>query len=126
MNKPVSSTALFRLLPSFIALIGLAWSARPAWAQAPPPVKPAPVREKALADRLTSPRQNDRPLADKLRSPRETFKTLYYAVTLYDLFPEMMEDAIACLDLDNMQLSKPEDAIRLALDLEYVLQSLSL
>ena len=75
--------------------------APPAAAQAPKLGNPAlPAKPRTLAERLTSPRDTSRTAADKLRSPRETLKTLYYAVTLYDLFPEMMEDAIDCLDLD--------------------------
>ncbi len=92
---------------------------------------PAPVRQKAkevpLADRLHSPVDADRPLAEKIRSPRQTLKTLYFAVLLYDLFPQMIEDAIACLDLDALQpRPRGEDAAMLALDLEYVLQGLAL
>ncbi len=88
--------------------------------------KPKP-KEIPLADRLRSPQQASRPLTDKLRSPRETLKTLYFAVLLYDLFPQMIDDAVACLDLDGLQ-PRPaaEDAAMLALDLEYVLQSLAL
>ncbi|HEY7328171.1 MAG TPA: mechanosensitive ion channel domain-containing protein [Gemmataceae bacterium] len=93
--------------------------------------KPAPVRQKAkevpLADRLHSPVDPDRPLADKIRSPRETLKTLFFAVLLYDLFPQMIEDAVACLDLNAVQpRPRGEDAAMLALDLEYILQDLAL
>ena len=35
----------------------------------------------------------DRPLAEKLRSPRETLQTLYYAVDVYDYFPQVIADA---------------------------------
>jgi MscS family membrane protein len=89
------------------------------------------VREKQkpvpLADRLRSPLEPDRPLQDKLRSPRETLKTLYFALVTYDLFPQMIDDAVACLDLDGLQPRPgPEHAALLALDLEYVLQSLAL
>ncbi len=92
---------------------------------------PAPVRQKAkevpLADRLHSPVDAERPLADKIRSPRETLKTFYFAVLLYDLFPQMIEDAVACLDLDALQpRPRGEDAAKLALDLEYILQGLAL
>ena len=84
----------------------------------------APARQKEkevpLADRLHSPVDAERPLADKIRSPRETLKSLYFAVLLYDLFPQIIQDAIACLNLDALQ-SRPrgEDAAMLALDLEY-------
>jgi MscS family membrane protein len=93
-------------------------------AAAAPKQKPKAI---PLADQLLSPFDEDRPVADKLRSPRETLKTLYFAVLTYDLFPRMIEDAIACLDLDALQpRPAPEDAAMLALDLEYVLQSLAL
>src|SRR5262245_27905736 len=89
-----------------------------------PPPKSKP-KEVPLAERLRSPQDIERPLADKRRSPRETLKTLYFAVTMYDLFPAMIGDAIACLDLEAMQPRPlPEDAAVLALDLEYVLQTL--
>ena len=102
---------------------------KPGTSPAPLP-SPAPKtkpKEIPLAERLRSPHQADRPLVDKLRSPRETLKTLYFAVLFYDLFPEMIEDAVACLDLDAVQ-PRPatEDAAMLALDLEHVLQSLAL
>ncbi|HEY7428346.1 MAG TPA: mechanosensitive ion channel domain-containing protein [Gemmataceae bacterium] len=93
-------------------------------AEAAPKQKP---KEIPLADRLHSPLEEDRPVADKLRSPRETLKTLYFAVLTYDLFPRMIEDATACLDLDALQpRPAPEDAAMLALDLEYILQSVAL
>ncbi len=92
---------------------------------------PTPARQKAkevpLADRLHSPVDAERPLADKIRSPRETLKSLYFAVLLYDLFPQIIQDAIACLDLDALQpRPRAEDAAMLALDLEYILQGLAL
>jgi MscS family membrane protein len=81
----------------------------------------------AVLQRVRSPLEPDRPIQDKLRSPRETLKTLYFAVLTYDLFPQMIEDAVACLDLDGLQpRPAPEDAAMLALDLEYVLQTLAL
>lgn len=104
-------------------------------ARAQPPAAPkaagAASRQKPkeipLADRLRSPLEEDRPVADKLRSPRETLKTLYFAILTYDLFPRMIEDAIACLDLDALEpRPAPEDAAMLALDLEYILQSVAL
>jgi MscS family membrane protein len=84
------------------------------------------TKEAPLAERLHSPVDTERPLGDKIRSPRETLKTLYFAVLLYDLFPQMIEDALACLDLDALQ-PRPsnEDATTLVLDLEYILQSLA-
>jgi MscS family membrane protein len=80
-----------------------------------------------LADRLRSPYEADRPVADKLRSPRETLKTLYFAVLTYDLFPQVIQDAVACLDLDALDpRPTPEDAALWALDLEYILTGLAL
>ncbi len=88
--------------------------------------KPA-AKDTPLVDKLRSPREADRPLADKLRSPRETLKTLFFAAALYDLFPEMMQDGVACLDLDAVQPRPgPEDAVLLALGVEDVLQTLAI
>jgi MscS family membrane protein len=127
MHKIILSIFGHRLLSLLLAVIGLMGTVRPAHAQPPKSPKPAASKEKPLADRLRSPCDNDRPLLEKLRSPRETLKTLYYAVTLYDLFPQMMDDATACLDLDSLQpRPAPEDAALLALNLENVLQTLSL
>jgi MscS family membrane protein len=127
---PLACVRTFALLP---ALICLACSGGPAPGQAPQPAPPAATaprekpKEVPLADRLRSPRETDRPLAEKLRSPRDTIKTLLYAVTTYDLFPVMMEEAVACLDLDALESRpSPEDAALLALDLEYLLQALAL
>jgi MscS family membrane protein len=84
-------------------------------------------KEAPLADRIRKPVEPGRSLTDKLRSPRETLKTLYFAVLTYDLFPQMIEDAIACLDLDALQpRPSSEDAVLLVLDLEYILQNLAL
>jgi MscS family membrane protein len=103
----------------------------PPAAQAPasPPAVPKekPKAANAVLQRIRSPLEPDRPIQDKLASPRETLKTLYFAILTYDLFPQMIEDALACLDLDGLQpRPAPEDASMLALDLEYVLQSLAL
>jgi MscS family membrane protein len=124
---PPACARTFALLP---ALICLACSGGPAPGQAPQPTAPAAtpaLREKPkevpLADRLRSPRETDRPMAEKLRSPRDTVKTLFYAIITYDLFPVMMEEAVACLDLDGLQpRPTPEDAAKLALGLEHILQ----
>ena len=101
-------------------------SAAAAKATAQPKARAKP-KEIPLADRLHSPLEPDRPLTDKLRSPRETLKTFYFAILTYDLFPPMIEDATACLDLDALQ-PRPaaEDAAMLAIDLEYILQGLAL
>lgn len=120
-------------IPALLLLAALLLStslapAQPAKSAGPP--RPAPkekAKEKSLIERLRSPYDPDRPVADKLRSPRETFKTLYYAVITYDLFPVMMEDALACLDLDGLQPKPaPTDAVLLALDLERLLRALEL
>lgn len=99
-------------------------TARPAVPAPKPKAKPKVV---PLADRIRSPQEADRPITEKLRSPRETLKSLYFAVLLYDLFPAMIDDALACLDLDALQ-PRPadQDAAMLALDLEYVLGALAL
>jgi MscS family membrane protein len=125
-----------RLPPSLLAVLGFALLGSNAWAQKAerpaPKAPPAPVgrqkpKEVPLIDRLNSPMDPERPLQDKLRSPRETLKTLYFAVTIYDVFPALIDDAIACLDLDGLRpRPAPQDAAVLALDLEYVLQALAL
>jgi MscS family membrane protein len=116
--------------PLFLTLaLGVPGTAGPP-APAKPPAPPAPkprAKEVPLAERLRSPVDDGRPLQDKLRSPRETLKTLYFAALVYDLFPEMIDDAVACLDLDGLQPRPgPADAALLALDLESVLQGLAL
>jgi MscS family membrane protein len=95
----------------------------------PPPTAAAKEKPKEipLIERLRSPYEADRPAAEKLRSPRETLKTLYFAVITYDLFPEMIGDAVACLDLDGLRPQPAlEDAAVLALDLESILNGLAL
>jgi MscS family membrane protein len=84
-------------------------------------------KETPLLERLRSPYEADRPLTEKLRSPRETLRTLYYAVLLYDVFPEMIDDAIACLDVESLRPHPGrDDAAKMALALENVLDSLAL
>jgi len=126
MHKPSPLTAWLPFLSWIIAILGWAYLAQPVQGQPAKLRQPVGSRGQTLADRLISPRETDRPLVEKLRSPRETVKTLYYAVTLYDLFPEMMEDAIACLELEQARTTRREDVFLMALDLEYVLQSLCL
>jgi MscS family membrane protein len=60
-----------------------------------------------------------------LRSPRETLKTLYYAVMAYDYRTNLIDDAIACLELDDSQAQDPAEAARLAIQLESVLRELN-
>lgn len=100
-----------------------------AYAQPPKPgngATAATKREGNGGPNLRSPYERDRPEADKLSSPRETLKTLYFAVINYDKFPEMTQDAIACLDLPAQPRPSAEDAMMMALNLEYILQSLAL
>ena len=59
-----------------------------------------------------------------LTSPRETLKTLYFAVVAYDLQPHLIDEAVACLDLDPARAADPAEAARLAIDLEQVLRTL--
>jgi MscS family membrane protein len=59
-----------------------------------------------------------------LTSPRETLKTLYFAVVAYDLQPPLMEEAVACLDLDPARAANPTEAARLAIELEQTLRIL--
>ena len=120
MHKSISHTALCCSVCPIFWLIGLACMDCPAYAQAAQPAAPRTPLEKLLAERLLGPR-NERPLAERLRSPRETVKTLYFAITLYDVFPQLMDEATSCLDLDGLQ-PRPtlEDSAMLALDLEYV------
>src|SRR2546421_12573400 len=107
MHYHIPLTAAIRSFGLFVSVIGLACSGRSAPAQptqqlgSPAALKERP-KEKPLLERLRSPRETDRPLAEKLRSPRDTVKTLYYAIITYDLFPVMMEEAVACLDLESL------------------------
>jgi MscS family membrane protein len=61
---------------------------------------------------------------DFLTSPRETLKTLYYAVVAYDFQPKLIDEAIACLDIDPARAEEAAEAARLAIDLEQVLRIL--
>src|SRR5436305_13163506 len=68
----------------------------------------------------------DRPLAEKLRSPRETLQTLYYSVDVYDYFPGMVRDAVACLDVCDCMPADSASAALVAVQLECVLKSLDI
>jgi MscS family membrane protein len=68
--------------------------------------------------------RGDRPLAEKLRSPRETLQTLYYAVDVYDYFPSIIADAVACLDLGDSMTPDSASAALLAVQLECILTNL--
>ena len=97
----------------FLALCSFAGSAPGLFAQ---PAQPA---EKTAASAIAprSPREF-------LTSPRETLKTLYFAVVAYDFQPQLIFEAVACLDLDPARASDPAEAARLAIDLEQVLRTL--
>src|SRR5262245_62196347 len=86
-------------------------------------LKPAPPP--SLAGKLRSPFRPDQPLTEKLRSPRETMRTFLFAAITYDMFPEMMEDALACLDLEFWRMSREEGTF-LALELDKILAHLEL
>jgi MscS family membrane protein len=66
-----------------------------------------------------------KPPAEILRTPRDTLKALYYAVMAYDFRPQLIDEAIACLDLDKSQRRDPAEAARLAIQLETVLKELN-
>jgi MscS family membrane protein len=59
-----------------------------------------------------------------LTSPRETLKTLYYAAVAYDYQPRLIDEAVACLDLDPARASNAAESTRLAIDLEQILRIL--
>jgi MscS family membrane protein len=65
-----------------------------------------------------------RPPREFLTSPRETLKAFYYAVVAYDFRPQLIDEAVACLDLDDARRSDPAESARLAIDLEQVLRIL--
>jgi MscS family membrane protein len=62
-----------------------------------------------------------RPLRECLATPRETLKTLYYAAVAFDLQPQLMDEAVACLELDP---ARAADAARLTVELEQTLRIL--
>ncbi len=74
---------------------------------------------------VSAPAPKAPPLAEALRTPRETLKTLYYAVMAYDFRPQLIDEAIACLELDDGSSREPAEAARLAIELEGVLRELS-
>ncbi len=74
----------------------------------------------------TSPPARNVPLHDKLSSPRETVKTLYFSVIAFDFRPALIEDAIACLELDPARVRQDGEAAMLALQLEEVLKGINL
>lgn len=82
----------------------------------------------ALANppRPAAPTGPDHPLRDKLRSPRDTVQTLYFAIDLYDFFPALVHEAVACLDLGDSMPPESASASLLAVQLESVLNSLDI
>jgi MscS family membrane protein len=84
----------------------------------------------ASSAQQTPPRRDpvgpDRPLAEKLRSPRDTLQTLYYSVDVYDYFPALICDAVACLELCNSMPADSASAALLAVQAEAVLKSLDI
>ena len=86
--------------------------------------KPTPLAP-SLAGKLRSPYRSDQALTEKLRSPRETMRTFLFAAITYDAFPEMIEDALACLDLEFWRMSREEGTF-LALELEKVIAHLEI
>src|SRR4051812_5420189 len=97
---------------TLICLVTLALFAVPAAGQQPPPRR--------------DPVGPDRPLAEKLRSPRETLQTLYYSIDVYDYFPNMIGDAVACLDVCECMPADSAFAALVAVQLECVLKSLDI
>jgi MscS family membrane protein len=77
-----------------------------------------------LAQSAPIPQITARSPEECLASPRETLKTLYYAVVAYDVQPQLVDEAVACLDLDETRAIEPAEATRLAIDLESVLRIL--
>jgi MscS family membrane protein len=70
------------------------------------------------------PAEAARPPREFLSSPREALKTLYYAAVAYDLRPQLMDEAVATLDLDPARTADPAEPVRLAIDLEQTLRIL--
>lgn len=86
-------------------------------------LKPGLPVHSSLVGKIRSPLRRDQALTEKLRSPRETMRTFLFAVNTYDMFPEMMEDALVCLDLDFWKMSREEGTF-LALELDKILAHL--
>lgn len=128
MTDKAKASLRLTALAFLLATITATASGQPAKPPAPAAVKEKDrEKDKSLAERVRSPYEADRPIADKLRTPRETLRTLYFACITCDLFPRMIDDAVACLDLDAMQPRPgPDDAAMLAFGLEDVLQTLAL
>ncbi len=96
----------------FLVCGALVATGAPLFSQAPPPPRLAAAPLTARSPR------------DFLGSPREVLKTLYYAVVAYDLRPQLMDEAAACLALDAARAADPAEAARLAIELEQILRTL--
>ena len=59
-------------------------------------------------------------------STRDALQTLYYSVDVYDYFPALICDAVACLDLNNAMPADSASAALLAVQAEAVLKSLDI
>jgi MscS family membrane protein len=112
ITPPARSLPRFR--PTIIAAVALA-----ALAVGQPPIVPTPQPA------IRAP-QPDAAFAGKLRTPRATLQTLYYAVDVYDYFPALIADAVACLDLGGAMASDDAAAALLAVQLETVLKTLDI
>ncbi len=104
---------------------GVPASPPPAPALPPPPTPPL-AQQPSARPGPTGGNAAPRPQTDKLTSPRETVKTLYFSVIAYDFRPHLIQDAIACLELDPALSRSSAEAALLAIQLEEVLKSLSL
>lgn len=78
---------------------------------------------KPLIDKISKVDPSAQTRAEKLRSPREMLKTFYFAIAMYDLFPNMLGDAVLCMDLEDRDT--PSAALR-AIDLELILRGLEI
>ncbi len=105
------SATLFwmRVTKQFLVLGAFVGAAAALAAQPCPPTAPA------IAVRAPS---------EFLASPRDAVKALYFATVAYDFQPKLIDEAIACLDLDPAQAANPAEAARLAIDLEQILRTL--
>jgi MscS family membrane protein len=77
-----------------------------------------------VARSADKPAAASRPTSAFLASPRETLKSLYFAVVAYDFRPQLMDEAVACLDLDPARAADPAEGPRLAIELEQILRIL--
>ncbi len=96
-------------------------------AQANPSASVGPIlKDQTIAKKLRSPVDARPPIGDRLRSPSEMLKSLYYGVATFDLYPQMIDEAADCLDLDGLPPISPEEVSFMVLELERILQGLDL